>query len=420
MTATAQRAPGGGAIAARPPAPGALWAIALARASPARGHGRAGADHRAHDRAGVAGGAARLDRAHLHGRRRRRLVAPPRQPLRAADGRRGRRDVPVLALLRRRRRRCSRSGRRSTSSPRRSSCTSPWPIPAAASAASCERAIVAVAYACAVGLQVVNMTLGNYGPDNLLEVTQDPDAGLSSPGSSSRRSAPACSPASWSWWSGGGRRAGRGASGSPCSSTRFALALVMIAFLFTNGAWGKVAFPWVQRATLFVIGLAPVAFLIGLLEARLARSSVGDLLVDLRAEPSPRELRDALARTRCATPSLELAYWLPEFGGYADLEGREVGAAATPRRGAPSPHIDRDGATRRGARPRPVAARRPPAARGRRRRRPASPIENTRLQVELRARLEELEGSRAARDRGGPAASASASSATCTTAPSSA
>ena len=41
-----------------------------------------------------------------------------------------------------------------------------------------ERAIVAVAYVCAVGLQVVNMTLGNYGPDNLPEVTQDPDAGL--------------------------------------------------------------------------------------------------------------------------------------------------------------------------------------------------------------------------------------------------
>jgi hypothetical protein len=41
-----------------------------------------------------------------------------------------------------------------------------------------ERVVVVVAYACAVGLQVVNMTLGNYGPDNLLEVTQDPDAGL--------------------------------------------------------------------------------------------------------------------------------------------------------------------------------------------------------------------------------------------------
>ncbi len=51
----------------------------------------------------MAGRPVRVDRAHLHGGRRDRLVAPPRQPLRPADGRRGRRDVRVVALLRRRR-----------------------------------------------------------------------------------------------------------------------------------------------------------------------------------------------------------------------------------------------------------------------------------------------------------------------------
>ena len=74
----------------------------------------------------------------------------------------------------------------------------------------------------------------------------------------------------------------------------------MIAFLFIIGAWGKVAFPWVQRATLFVIGLAPVVFLLALLQARLARSSVGDLLVGLRAEPSPPSC--ASARPGAARP----------------------------------------------------------------------------------------------------------------------
>ena len=72
-----------------------------------------------------------------------------------------------------------------------------------------------------------------------------------------------------------------------------------------------------------MLGLTPIAFLIGLLDARLARSSVGDLFVELRADPAPAELRDALARA-LRDPSLELAYWLPDFGSYADLDGRPV------------------------------------------------------------------------------------------------
>ena len=46
-------------------------------------------------------------------------------------------------------------------------------------------------------------------------------------------------------------------------------------------------FQTIQRATLLVIGISPFAFLIGLLDARLARSAVGDLFVELRADPSP-------------------------------------------------------------------------------------------------------------------------------------
>jgi hypothetical protein len=48
--------------------------------------------------------------------------------------------------------------------------------------------------------------------------------------------------------------------------------------------------------TLPIIGIAPIVFLAGLLEARLVRSAVGDLLVELRKEPAPAELRDVLAR----------------------------------------------------------------------------------------------------------------------------
>ena len=80
-----------------------------------------------------------------------------------------------------------------------------------------------------------------------------------------------------------------------------------------------------------VIGLAPVAFLIGLFNARLARSAVGDLLVELRADPPPADLRDAFARA-LRDPSLTLAYWLPQFESWADLDGHAGRAAGRRRR----------------------------------------------------------------------------------------
>ena len=227
------------------------------------------------------------------------------------------------------------------------------------------RGIVVVAYACAVGLQVVNMTLGNYGPDNLLEVTQDPDAGLIVT-RIQLTTLSACMLAGVAVLVVRRRREGRpGRLWVALLIDSFALALVMIAFLFTNGAWGKVAFPWVQRATLFVIGLAPVAFLLGLFQARLARASVGDLLVGLRAEPSPRELRDALAR-RAARP-LARARVLAARVRLLRRPRRTGGGGAATRIGAGGDRHRPRRRTRRGARPRSVAGRRRPAPGGRHR-----------------------------------------------------
>ena len=56
----------------------------------------------------------------------------------------------------------------------------------------------------------------------------------------------------------------------------FALGLVMIAVLFVFGTLEAPAFQPIQRATLVVIGISPIAFLIGLLDARLARSGVDE------------------------------------------------------------------------------------------------------------------------------------------------
>ena len=170
----------------------------------------------------------------------------------------------------------------------------------------------------------------------------------------------------------------------------FALALVMIALLLLAGAFQWPVFETLRRLTFVVIGLAPVAFLAGLLDARLARSGVGDLLVELREDPT-LNLREGLARA-LRDPSLTLAYWLPQYGTWADEQGRPVrlpGAAE----GRTATLVDRAGAH--------VAALvhdasledeqelldAVSAVTG-------IALENGRLQAELRARLQELQGSR--------------------------
>jgi signal transduction histidine kinase len=174
----------------------------------------------------------------------------------------------------------------------------------------------------------------------------------------------------------------------------FALTLVVLALgvtvrHFDGGAGVSQPIKWIG---FMLIGVAPVLFLLGFLRARLARSAVADLFVELHAEPAPSDLRAALARA-LRDPSLDLVYWLPEFQSYATLDGGEVdlrqlggGRAVTP--------IDQDGSH--------VAAlihdpmlndehellEAATAA-------AAISLENARLHAELQARVEELRGSRA-------------------------
>jgi signal transduction histidine kinase len=144
--------------------------------------------------------------------------------------------------------------------------------------------------------------------------------------------------------------------------------------------------------TLAVLAAVPLAFLGGLLRSRLARVAVGDLLVGLRDNPSADEVRQALASS-LRDPSLDLVFWLPDFGTYADLSGRAVelpgpgeGRAVTP--------IDTAGVHRAAVLHDPALVQEPElleaaiaAA--------SITLENAQLHVELRARLEELRGSRA-------------------------
>jgi signal transduction histidine kinase len=168
----------------------------------------------------------------------------------------------------------------------------------------------------------------------------------------------------------------------------FAVGLVMIALLLIVGTLGGPVFPVVQRISLFLLGVAPVAFLAGLLQARLARSSVGDLVMELRNDPA--DLRTPLARA-LRDPSLILVYWLPQFAVWADEDGRPVTLPDDASRvslihedGEPMAALVHDPALR----DEPALLDAVSAA-------AAIALRNGRLQAQLRANVEELRGSRA-------------------------
>jgi len=136
----------------------------------------------------------------------------------------------------------------------------------------------------------------------------------------------------------------------------------------------------------------PFVFLWGLLSTRLARSAVGDLVLELDRPLLPGELRASLART-LGDPSLQLLYPLHGQDRWVDADGRPVAlpgpgggrqartATVVEREGEPlaalihDPALD-DGLVRAAA-----------AAAG-------MAIVNERLQAEVRAQLEEVRASR--------------------------
>jgi signal transduction histidine kinase len=65
----------------------------------------------------------------------------------------------------------------------------------------------------------------------------------------------------------------------------------------------------------------PLALMVGMLRARLARANVSGLVLELDRTPAtPASVRDALARA-LADPSLELFFWLPEQAAFVDTGG---------------------------------------------------------------------------------------------------
>jgi len=93
-------------------------------------------------------------------------------------------------------------------------------------------------------------------------------------------------------------------------------------------------------AFLAAFATVPIAFLLGVLRSRLARSAVSDLVVELGTAPTTSTLQEALARA-LHDPSLEILYPLGS-DRYVDAEGRPESLPA-PGSGRAATLVERDG-----------------------------------------------------------------------------
>ena len=136
----------------------------------------------------------------------------------------------------------------------------------------------------------------------------------------------------------------------------------------------------------------PIVFVWGLLSTRLARSAVGDLVVELERPLPPGDLQASLART-LGDPSLRLLYALEDSERWVNASGQQesLPRPAESNRSRAVTLAERDG--------RPLAAliHDPALDQGLVRAAAAAAgiaIENARLQAEVRAQLEEVRASR--------------------------
>jgi signal transduction histidine kinase len=254
-----------------------------------------------------------------------------------------------------------------------------------------ERVVVIIGYVAAVGLQAVILMLGGFNDLHLLTVVKREAAAEAIQNMQLLTlSALAVIGVGLLWW--GWRSLPRWQRRRPAQIliNCFSLSLVMLAALLIAGAFQLPGFEIIRLATFAVAGLAPLAFLAGLLDARLAKAGVGELFVQLRTDPAP-DLRELLAQA-LRDPTLSLIYWLPQYGSWADQDGNPT-TLPEPNSSRRVTLVKQNGeqiaalvydAT---LVEEPELVEAVSAAAG-------IALENGRLEAELRARLQELHGSR--------------------------
>ena len=169
------------------------------------------------------------------------------------------------------------------------------------------------------------------------------------------------------------------------------LALATVGTGFAVAPFSEPTSRTVLNLALLAFVSVPIFFLIGILRSRLARVGATRLLVETPEAPSLREAQEHVRRA-LNDPSAQLAYWVPQRETYVDTDGRQIELPAEGDGCAVTPIEYED---------RPVAALiHDPALRD-------EPelleevaaaarlgLEKDRLEVELRARLDELERER--------------------------
>jgi signal transduction histidine kinase len=263
-----------------------------------------------------------------------------------------------------------------------------------------DRALVAAALVLALGLPIVAMLFGNHTglrcgdqcPDNLLQLFGDNRVALALLnlqrlfGAVLIAAALAVLVARWLQASAASRRAV-----APVMVAGAATFVALIATIIDDLA-GNPLMSTPAEVFFYVSATVPVAITVVFLQRRLARGEVAGLVVQLGARAAATELRGALARA-LGDPSLELAFWYPGDARYVTGDGQPVelperdsnrAATCIERDGAPIAVLLHDPALEDNA----ELVQSVCAAAG-------LALENERLQAELRARLADLQASRA-------------------------
>jgi signal transduction histidine kinase len=262
-----------------------------------------------------------------------------------------------------------------------------------------DRALVAAALALGIGLQLAAMLVGNrtglrctYCPDNLLQVVDDNTRAqhlLDDQRLGGGLLAVTTIALLLRRWLQASRPQRRAVAPVLIAGTATLLALTGT---IVNDLTGDQLGSAPASVFFYAFATVPVAVLVVFAQRRLARGQVAGLVVRLGAQGEPADLREALARA-LGDPSLELAFWFPAEQRYVSADGRPVqlpetesGRMATfvERQEQPVAVLLHDPALEHNAElVQSVCA----AA--------ALTLENERLQAELRARLSELQASRA-------------------------
>jgi signal transduction histidine kinase len=170
--------------------------------------------------------------------------------------------------------------------------------------------------------------------------------------------------------------------------------IVLLAVTLSSSAAGlSGASDAMLAVAMIVFGSVPYAFLIGLLRTRIGRAgAVSDLVERLGTRPEDVNLRDELAKA-LGDPTLDLAYWLPSKHAYVDAQGNHFELPGDGGRRVAT-KIERDGQCVAAIVHDATLVDQPElvsAAGGA----VALALENERLDAELRARVAELQTSRA-------------------------